>query len=70
MENDEIANMLDLHPYFTVELIDFPLVVGSRRKQFDQPDDAVLDKMDAGGLQRLQKAAGQPKRDAIPVPLP
>ena len=61
MQNDEVANVFDFRFDFLVELVDLGLLDCLGRKKLDQPNDAVLNQVNAGRFQRLEKTAGQPR---------
>ena len=44
------------------------LAIAAEREHLDQARDADLDQVDAGRFERLDEAAGEAQRDAVPVP--
>ena len=69
MQNDEVPDVLDLELAVLVVLIDIRLLDSFVREQLHQPNHALLNQVDAGGLQRFDEAAGQTQRDDVPVPV-
>src|ERR1700736_5465984 len=73
MKNQKIADALILHFIEAVELIGEPRVYPGRSRpwhEIDEIDDGCLDEVDAGGLERLEKAAREADCHAILRPSP
>ena len=68
MQNQEVANAVEIEQAAAVELVDVCLFEATVRKQAHEPAYAGLNEMDTGRLQRFHEAAGQSQGDAVPAP--
>jgi hypothetical protein len=68
VEDDEVADVLDLRLVLLVVLVDIGLADTHGRKHLQQAKNAALDQVDAGRFQGFEKTAGQADRDTISVP--
>ena len=68
VQHDEVADVLDLVARLAVVLGHVGGADALGREGLQQPHDAALDEVDAGGLQRLDEAAGQADGHAVAAP--
>jgi hypothetical protein len=67
VQDDEVADALVFEVALAIEFVDSGRIETGVRQQANHPDHSRLDQVQAGGLQRLQEAAGQADGDAILV---
>ena len=68
VQDDEIPDLLVFQPQQPVVFVALGTGETGIGEQAQQARDARLHQMDAGRLQRFQKAAREPQRDAIALP--
>src|SRR5690606_17891236 len=68
VQDDEVANLLDLVACFLVVMIDQRLRDAAKRKETNEPAYSGNDEVNACGLQRLDETASQPKCNDVFVP--
>src|SRR5690606_28946965 len=68
VQDDEVANPLDLITCFVIVLIDQRLRDAAKRKKMNESAHTGDDEVNARGLQRLYEAARQAERNNVFIP--
>src|SRR6185312_12513846 len=68
MQDDEVTDRLIAAPHQPVVFIRKLRFETAVREELDEPADAGLDEMDAGGFERLEETAREPKGHAVSLP--